>query len=114
MAAEIPTQRADAARDSMFNLFIDYYPKLRPGCRLAATSPDYSLYTGYSDVQNLFYLDDSSVVVSAMLVKIVWGSTEELNAESYLENASRSIDPTVANLARQLRLIVAQDSAQRE
>ncbi|MEC9157855.1 MAG: hypothetical protein VYB77_06985 [Planctomycetota bacterium] len=118
MAAEIPDDNEPMRplRDSIFNLFIDYYPKLPPRVRawLAATSPDYSLYTGYSDVQNLFYLDDSSVVVSAMLVKIVWGSTEELNAESYLENASRSIDPTVANLARQLRLIVAQDSAQRE
>ena len=118
MAAEIPddNETMRPLRDSIFDLFTDYYPKLPPRVRawLAATSPDYSLYEGDSDVQSLFYLDDSSLVVSAMLVKIVWGSTEELNAESYLEYASRSIDPTVANLARQLSLIVAQDNAQRE
>ena len=113
MAAQIPDENEALVpiREDVFALFEYFYPRMPAKLRawFAATSPEVSITDGYSDIESLFYLDDHPLVISAMLVKLVWGLSSEISAKSYLDWASNSINSEVSALARQLQRISAQD-----
>ena len=114
MASQIPDENDSLRplRDEIVELFSSFWPHFPPKLRawFAATSPEVAVFDDYTDIESLFVLDDNPLVVASMLVKLVYGTSSEVSAKSYLDwAANNSINSEVSRLAKQLLELTLND-----